>query len=466
MISTNKKLYVNCVNDTTVQWPAIKLEVFMKTYIEKYFDVVSIFNIESTDLSKYELVIINATCFVTLITRVPDSVIFKQMDLLKSIKHVVLLTHDLHDYSFRFAYNPKKNTSKCKGYNPYVPVLYENFSKRSIKQFTIRYNITKIISIYDCPEFTYFSKFLTNVSNFYLINHGYPTHIFKPIACEKKYDVLFYGSNKMRFYPLRCRIVNLLKQINMTKPNGFRLRFITEKEKIREDQLAKIINESWLCISCVSIFSYLVRKYLEISACNSVIVGDTNPQGLQIFGNNMVFIDKTMTDDEIIDRITHYLTNKEILAALSFNKLSGVQAESYSTYADKLNTIGNTVVTNTQCQYNLKNYTNNVVNYATTHTKIKVNLTFENIDNNMMLSNLIEPGLYVIIYNTNIIDAAQSQFDIYTPSNLLLTKPDTWISDIACPTQMYVSFKLTVPIKLKMHTNNNVSICCWRITPC
>lgn len=448
MTSSNKKLYINCANNVTINIPAIKLEVFMKMYLDKYFDIVSILDIKSINLSKYNLVIINATCFATSITNIPDSIVFEQIGLLKGIKNIVLLTHDLHDYSLQFAYNMINNEV----YNPYTPVLYENFSKRSIKEFTIRFNITNIISIYDCPEFTYFSKFLTNISNFYLINHGYPNHIFKPISCEKKYDVLFYGATNSVIYILRCRIANLIRQI--APLNNIRFRFITEIEKIREEQLATIINKSWLCIACVSVFSYLVRKYLEISACNSVVVGDTNSQGQQIIGNNMVFINKTMSDKEIIDKITYYLTNKEILAALSFNKLSTVQTENYSTYADKLNIISNIIIANTPCQYNLKNYTNIVANYAITHTKIKVNLILDN----KQISNLIQAGLYVMIYNTSI----TPRLNIYTVNGELLTKLDTWISDTVCPNKIYVPFKLTVPAKLKLQITTN--ICCWRIT--
>jgi hypothetical protein len=92
---------------------------------------------------------------------------------------------------------------------------------------------------------------------------------------------------------------------------------IEPEDNIKGEQLAKLINQSWIGLATVSNFSYLVGKYFEISACNTVVLGNMNSQGKKIWSNNFIYVDETMTDVEISSRIKNALQNRKLLTKIS-----------------------------------------------------------------------------------------------------------------------------------------------------
>ncbi|XWV26195.1 hypothetical protein QJ857_gp0882 [Tupanvirus soda lake] len=440
--ASNNFLYVNCLNSATISLPAIKLEVFMEKFMKKYFNVISIYDINETNIIGYDLVIISATCFSSTITKMSHHFLFSKYAILKKIKNIVVLLHDLHDYSFTFAYNKKiiRKNINPNIYGKFIPVLSMTRSKKILEKFFENHNIKSLISIYDCPEYNYFFDNFRTIKNFFQINHGYPNHIFAPISCSKKYDVLFYGDNNQYIYPLRCRLASLLKN------NNIRSRFVNTKEYIQEYQLATLINESWICIACVSNYSYFVRKYLEISACNSIVVGDINSQGYNIIGSNMIFIDKTMTNQDILDKVNFYLINKEIIAGLSFNKLNYIQQENYESYAEKLNIISNSIINNQNCQYNFTKKYSNVEYHKIIHNKILMDISFDNNSKKITSNNYLDKGLYLLkIVSSNI-----DNFCVIDDNNKKLTRRETYIFDDLDKDTYYISFVLDDKSKISI----------------
>ncbi|XWV24948.1 hypothetical protein QJ856_gp0833 [Tupanvirus deep ocean] len=448
-----KMLYVNCLNIMTIDWPAIKLETFMEKHIKKNFDIVSIFDIGKMDLSVYELVIINATCLTSVITKMSDNLLFNKLCLLKNIKNIVILLHDLHDYSFSFAYNSKiiRKNRNSSIYGKKIPVLSVTLSKKIFKRFLENFNIKSLISIYDCPEFDYFNGYLTNIKNFYLINHGYSKDIFKPCSRSKKYDVLFYGCNNSVVYPLRTRLANLFRKSNI------RFRTIDARENIYEKDLEEIINESWMCIACVSNYSYFVRKYLEISACNSIVIGDINNQGYRIIGTNMVFVDRKMSDQEILNKVNFYLTNKEIISALSFNKLKYIEKEDYESHAEKLANICESIINNNNNQYIFKKNTANPEYHKIMHDKKLIDIKF-NIECKDVLSNIsLNKGLYVFKITSRQIN----NFYVCDSDKKQLTRKETYVYDDDNKNTHYVSFYVDNETKISIpntYVNNQFEL--------
>jgi chemotaxis methyl-accepting protein methylase len=85
-------------------------------------------------------------------------------------------------------------------------------------------------------------------------------------------------------------------------------------------ELYKLINQSWLTMCTCSINNLLLAKYYESVLCGSVVCGNYPKLEDEIFlKNNMIYIDNTMTDEKIINNITHALKNKELLEKYAKN---------------------------------------------------------------------------------------------------------------------------------------------------
>ena len=434
-IEPKKMLYINCLNSRTIDLKAIKLDFFMKEHLIKYFDMVCIYDIETIDLLKYDLVLINALTFSYNSSRIKEKEAFAKLNLLGTIKNVGFLMHDLHDYSLRF--ENKKAVLQRKKIDYQKPVLRETKAKILHCNIFKASNAKFLISIYDCPEYDYFVKYFTNINNFYTINHGYPKDIFKPMNTPKCYDILFYGRFLPGVYPFRCQLSDICSK------SKFRFRFVNACEKIKEESLCELINKSWLCIACVSNFSYFVRKYLEISACNSLVLGDINEQGYSIIGSNMVYVNNKMDSKKILEKIEYYLSNKEIISALSYNKLQKIENENYEFFAKKLYNICTNFQENTESGYMYKNYAKYInINKNKHNKKLIDNITFENIDGNTYSTTQLENGLYVFI--------SKSNFSIYDAADNIITRSDTHFVDSTEPDIIYVPFRLDSKTKIKL----------------
>ena len=404
-----------------------KLDRYMKPYIQSFCDIIDIYH-DTIDPKKYQLALVNTVILYYIFNKSE----YQKLDFLKGIKHVVFVMHDLHDYSFN------KNYTRC-SYRmknrvlSLSPILHDNLAKKSYHDIFIRYNVKYLISIYDCPEFEFFKTYFKKINKFYLINHGYPTDIFYPIPCTKIYDLLYYGADYSPIYPCRIRLAKLFQNKN------YRFRYIDYSEKICEKKLAELINKSWLCIACVSNFSYFVRKYLEISACNSVVLGDINHQGYQILGTNMVYVDNDMTDQQIENKVKYYIDNKEILAGLSFNKLQNVQKENYQKIIESKKAICSSIINHTQCKYTYSGPKNIVIDKNLRHTKESLAINFSN----KVSKQKLDPGLYVLVHNSK---GNIDIHDMYT----LVSDPRTYIKD-GLTKKTYVAFQLKFSSVIKIY---------------
>ena len=135
---------------------------------------------------------------------------------------------------------------------------------------------------------------------------------------EKKYDIFFFGNSKPRFYPFRHRLKELLqknedlKSLKILVWEGIRNYFKFDSRK-SNDQLSKVMNQSWLTICTKSKCNMLLGKYFETSMSGSVICGDISEDGEHTWKDNMIYIDDSMSDAEIIKEIKDALLDKEKL---------------------------------------------------------------------------------------------------------------------------------------------------------
>lgn len=146
-------------------------------------------------------------------------------------------------------------------------------------------------------------------------------NIHKDYELEKKYDILFYGATHQSVYPFRNRLYYILSK----NSDKFNVLFLPYSKKNPEKMttwidLYKLISSSWLTISCCLVSEILVAKYFEIGLCGSVICGDYPSQEDELFiKNNMILLDRNMSDSEIISTIQNALSNKNKLKIYSEN---------------------------------------------------------------------------------------------------------------------------------------------------
>lgn len=182
------------------------------------------------------------------------------------------------------------------------------------------------------------------------------TNRFKNYNLEKKYDILIYGTrdyinnienhdadieyknkwekiNKTKilqkhdFYPLRKKIENILiKNHHKYKLKILKSSCIYDADIANED-LSKLINESWLTLSCSTRADIPMSKYFEISASYSGILGDIPSDYYELFKDNIVYISEWMNEDEILSIIDNALSDKKKLVKMINNLGSKIHKE-------------------------------------------------------------------------------------------------------------------------------------------
>jgi GR25 family glycosyltransferase involved in LPS biosynthesis len=351
-----RKLYVSSYDPTKLKYHFVSLDTYLKPYLDK-FDFITINKIDHLSeivmidgvekkLSDYELVLINASVYASWIS--PNTELLHQrLNHLSKIPHVILLMHDMHIRSIIPTAGNYSVIEEIDGEKTVICLPDTRWSGHKLKllrHFTeMRYQ--NIISIYHCPEFTDLKKLLgmrNTTNNFYLINHVIPINIFKPMVEEKIYDVLIYGTIDPKYYRLRSKIHNICLTLDL------RYRQIESSENIREESLAREINRAWITICCSSNYSYMVRRYLEISGCNSTVIADSVPQLWAIIGNNMINVNLSDSSQIISNKIKYYLDHKEILTAISAASVDQAHRENYQVYAQRLEDISQNVLDHTR----------------------------------------------------------------------------------------------------------------------
>jgi hypothetical protein len=202
-------------------------------------------------------------------------------------------------------------------------------------------------------EIKYPLKQIVNFSSRYI-----NIDIYKDYGLPKIYDILLYGTrnfsynykneeiipiqkwiskyehinnitikSKINFYPLRFKLENILKN-NTHKYNIKILNESTiDRAKIANENLSKLINQSYLTVACSSIADVLLHKHLEISASKSVILGSYPSDYKDLFDGNIIEVNEFMSDDEILLIIDNALQNKRKLAEMADRLYDKVRVE-------------------------------------------------------------------------------------------------------------------------------------------
>jgi len=131
-------------------------------------------------------------------------------------------------------------------------------------------------------------------------------------------DASFYKNNpnaNLNFYPLRAKLENILLQ--MHKAGIINVKILNETgskiSQFNNENLSKIINQSWLAVATTSRTNIMMDKYLEIAASNTTILGNIPTDYKQYFAGNIVEVDLHMTNTQICEKIVDALLDKKEL---------------------------------------------------------------------------------------------------------------------------------------------------------
>ena len=181
---------------------------------------------------------------------------------------------------------------------------------------------------------------------------------FKNYNLEKKYDILIYGTRKYpaivqrhnadqdykqtwekhhkqvlplihNFYPLRTKLEELL----IKHKDKYRLHILNGAciydANIANEDLSKLINQSWLTIATSSRADIPMSKYFEIGGSYSGILGNIPSDYNDLFKNNIVEVTEWMSDEEILSTIDKALEDKQKLQEM-INRLGDRIQQEYN----------------------------------------------------------------------------------------------------------------------------------------
>ena len=184
-----------------------------------------------------------------------------------------------------------------------------------IKRLCERYSVFDVI--FSIKHQKIMSKFGRKYS-IKVWDHTIDLNMFRPYQETKTTDILFYGCKQSKTYPFRKRLYTILKQ--NPKLQGLRKKFIEFRNYentsaiLMEEDLAKEISRSYLAVATTSKYNFLVKKYLEIPACGTMILGNIPTNYKNLYNEEtMCAVNINMTGNEIANKILEILSNKNNL---------------------------------------------------------------------------------------------------------------------------------------------------------
>jgi hypothetical protein len=193
----------------------------------------------------------------------------------------------------------------CKFFEDYYHLNLQNTKVSGYDFLLLRYKTPKTISneIFDIP-----------LENKHFIPHHFDLNVWKNWKLPKIYDIIIYGFMRESLYPFRARLKSILLKSN------FKIKFIDHPgydnvNCIRREELSKLINQSWLCLSVpmnnTKDWDDFLKKFGEGSLSYSMVLGSIPKEAESYYKDNFCKILPEMSDDEIISEITKTLTNKD-----------------------------------------------------------------------------------------------------------------------------------------------------------
>jgi len=234
------------------------------------------------------------------------------------------------------------NIPKCIRYNEMYDVDWTN---KEI--FDSRSNLIICHHENDMHEYKkrYSMKKIDHTLRFYNVPHAAEKIIYRDYGLPKKYDILLAGAVATKsllgdHYPLRIRLARdiLPKMANKYKcsilqhPGGNLYNASSDENSFF---YAQQLSSAKICVTCSGKPKSRFGKYIEIPMCGAVLAADLPGEEQNIFKEFMIEIDMSMSDEEIINKLSYYLDNDEERQALVQKGLKYAENHTQEKYAEK-----------------------------------------------------------------------------------------------------------------------------------
>ncbi len=186
--------------------------------------------------------------------------------------------------------------------------LHYKVSQR--KRFIVRENIQHIFSIYRDPFLQWYPEFEKRMIWF---PFHVPKEIFKDYRVKKTHDMLMMGAMDERYYPLRKKIFDTMKNekgFHYYQHPGYGTVDNGDGGVLAGEVYAREINQAKMFLTCDSSFHFPLLKYYEALACNTLLLAPSN-QELEDLGfiDGKTFV--TVNEHNFKEKAHYYLKHKE-----------------------------------------------------------------------------------------------------------------------------------------------------------
>lgn len=337
--------YINSICDITQKSSTTNdiIDNYDVICIEGIIDVIEISTVTNDIINNYDVICIDYNVINEYWTDI--SIIEKYLRIIKKCEHVCLLMENSHQWIFtndkKYCTNVLDGTKNLEFYMKYHNIILGYIK---LKKITEDYNIKNIISPHECDESSFLTEYLKCKSH--ILNLHIDNDIFRNTNIDRNIDILIIDENNGEIYPLQNKIKEIVKTMNIKY-------HIINRKDVNDHKLALILNDSWLTLCTSSVFAYLEFKYFEASACGSVIIGNMNKQGTDIWNDNYVNIDINSSDEEFKNIILITLSNKEKLRKIGNFMSEKIKNEyTYKQYIEKFKNICDNIMESDQIKLN------------------------------------------------------------------------------------------------------------------
>ena len=186
------------------------------------------------------------------------------------------------------------------------------------KKFIENENIQHIFSIYRDPFLKWYPEFKDNLIWF---PFHVPTNVFKDYRNEKIYNMLMMGAMDERYYPLRKKIFDTMKDekgFHYHNHPGYGAVDKGDGGVIAGDVYAREINRAKMFLTCDSILQFPLLKYFEVLACNTLLLAPSNQELKDLgFVNGETFV--AIDESNFKENVHYYLEHEQERLQISKN---------------------------------------------------------------------------------------------------------------------------------------------------
>ena len=225
-------------------------------------------------------------------------------------KYSILITHDLHWWSFDTRRTILKRDPKS--------LIIKNEHYFNNIQLLKKLNLKALVSLYTNVEFDNIIKDSGILKNY--INYYPCIKSFNKKTINKKYNIISYGSITEYIYPLRNKLYSFLKRDII--PNTFCIEnnTVVHNCSTKGKDLNDILNSSWLCVATCSLFNYYLRKYNEIGNSSCVIIGNITNEIKYVIKIFYIYVNKECTENFFKYILKYYLNKAKSTVLFLFLK--------------------------------------------------------------------------------------------------------------------------------------------------